>query len=652
MSQIQFWSILALTACTLLSASAQSDYLTYTWAEEPSFEIPVEYADESEVIVMDRNGVEFVLEDNTFYQYELSHIVTYVQDDAAVENNNKVFLSTRQEDEVLFQKVRVINRQGEIREFDESDIKEGFDEQSGLNYEYFAVEGLDKGSFVEWLYIIKSNARYNGSMIRLGAFETKLQTSFELIAPEHLLFEFASYNGLPDVKLDTVHNEKNYYRLAVDVIPAMENELMSYPAANLAAIAYKLDENTAANSVNMSSYKPSIRNFYAYVYQMLSKADRKALSRVIKDAGIQDQMSDREKIIQLENYIKGQFAVLPYAQAEFETIEAVVNNKASTDNGYIRLYANAFDLMGIKHELVLTSDRTMYAFDPDFEAVFYLQSAQIYLSDLDQYLSPESTHLRLGYIPWEFTDNYGLFISRFDLGDLSTGVGRIDKIEAPGHESSQLNHGIVVDMREDVLEPTCHFKVEMSGHMSSFIQTGYESLSTSEREMMDFALKDFITAQADDMELKISNAEADVFGRKPLVVEATVTTSDFTTRAGNKVLLKLGNLIGEQTEMYNEKPRTLRIDNDFNRSFYRTITVHVPQDYTITNLDQLNVNIEMPDGTARFFSDYTFEENTLVLSIDEYYDRIQYPKEDFEDFKEVINEAADFNKVVLFLEKQ
>ena len=72
------------------------------------------------------------------------------------------------------------------------------------------------------------------------------------------------------------------------------------------------------------------------------------------------------------------------------------------------------------------------------------------------------------------------------------------------------------------------------------------------------------------------------------------------------------------------------------------------------NLEALKINETYEaDGViqAQFISDYTFENNVVKVIIDEYYNRVDWPVDLFEDYKRVINAAADFNKVVLYIEK-
>jgi hypothetical protein len=53
-----------------------------------------------------------------------------------------------------------------------------------------------------------------------------------------------------------------------------------------------------------------------------------------------------------------------------------------------------------------------------------------------------------------------------------------------------------------------------------------------------------------------------------------------------------------------------------------------------------------------FVSEYALRGSKLSVSVHEYYAKTSYPLQQFEDFRKVINAAADFNKLTLVLEPE
>ena len=68
----------------------------------------------------------------------------------------------------------------------------------------------------------------------------------------------------------------------------------------------------------------------------------------------------------------------------------------------------------------------------------------------------------------------------------------------------------------------------------------------------------------------------------------------------------------------------------------------------------MNVACIDSNGTrsAEFISSYKIEGNKITVTVEENYKKVIYPLAQFEDFRKVINAAADFNKIVVYFEKK
>ena len=86
------------------------------------------------------------------------------------------------------------------------------------------------------------------------------------------------------------------------------------------------------------------------------------------------------------------------------------------------------------------------------------------------------------------------------------------------------------------------------------------------------------------------------------------------------------------------------------------ITCTIPDGYSLSNLDKLKFFQQVKESNGKassmFKSDYTLNGNKLIINIEEYYSKIQYPLSKFEEFRKVVNAAADFNKVTIVLQKK
>ena len=121
-------------------------------------------------------------------------------------------------------------------------------------------------------------------------------------------------------------------------------------------------------------------------------------------------------------------------------------------------------------------------------------------------------------------------------------------------------------------------------------------------------------------------------------------------------MLKIGEIIGQQVEMYQEKERKLPIEIEYPHVLDRTIKFEIPKGYQVKNLNDLNINISYNDDkgaeSMSFVSSYTQEGNVVTIRVVENYKQTKYPITQINEFVKVINAAADFNKVVLVLEKK
>jgi hypothetical protein len=124
--------------------------------------------------------------------------------------------------------------------------------------------------------------------------------------------------------------------------------------------------------------------------------------------------------------------------------------------------------------------------------------------------------------------------------------------------------------------------------------------------------------------------------------------------AGEDLLIKIGETIGRQSELYQENQRMLPISVGILHDYYRKITLTIPQGFKVDNLNDLNMHVEMKtDGKTGciFTSEATLAGNQLTIISKEYYLEPGYPASRYEEFRKVINAAADFNKKTLLLRK-
>jgi hypothetical protein len=252
--------------------------------------------------------------------------------------------------------------------------------------------------------------------------------------------------------------------------------------------------------------------------------------------------------------------------------------------------------------------------------------------------------------------NYGLFVKTVHIGDLTNYVGEVKFIEPVPYDATKHNHIVNVDFTTSLESPVFKYELILEGYYAQPFQPYYSFVTPEQKKDLDeFILKNMLSGVT-ITDYSIENTGIENLAIKPMVVKATSSTSTIINRAGNKYLFKIGELIGPQVEMYQDEERKFDVENDFNRSYYRELTFVLPEGYKVSNLDALKMKVELLENnkpTCYFTSEYeTKDGKTYKVKVHEDYKSIYYPKERFQEYRKVINAAADFNKIVLVIEKK
>ena len=152
-----------------LNISFAQDYTfkNYKWEGKPTaFILPESLKNENEIIVDRKIKIEIVVEKNIAKQYYLIHDKIFINSDDAIEQNNKIYLPFGSNESVIKTEARVILKNGKIIKLDKKDIKEEIDEEKGVKYNYFAINGLEKGAIIEKIFMLEENPDLKGKLCK------------------------------------------------------------------------------------------------------------------------------------------------------------------------------------------------------------------------------------------------------------------------------------------------------------------------------------------------------------------------------------------------------------------------------------------------------------------------------------------------------
>lgn len=649
------YTVLLFLLCTATFAQTELYYQSYSWDENPEYKVD---PDTTEDILELKSKVvtEFAFTpENNFIEYLLEHRVLWLNSDAAIENYNKIYLPHSSSSNLEVNRARVITKEGKVLPLKEENILTAQDDETGRQYKYFAFEGIEKGSFIEYYYVVRRQPQFQGNKMLLQSTIEKTNVEFDLFAPEHLVFKFKNYNDIPPVIQDTTTQGKLHWNLKIDKISKLEDEEGAAYNAARGFLVYKLDQNLINNTRDISSYGNVAQNIYALYYPAYSKRTMKKLEQFVSKATLGAGKDEAALVRSLEYYIKNNVFQTEGRSEELEDLEKVLDQKVGNDTGLMKLYTASLKLLNIKHDIVLTTGRQELKFDREFEATNFLTDFLIYFPGTKMYLSPEELGSRFGFPPGFLTDTYGLFIKEVTVGNLTSGVGKIQYIHpVPADRSID---EMVIDVKfdkDDLSNTIISLDRSMEGYYAMYFQPFFNMVKEEDKKEL---IESFAKSLNEDVEIskhEIINGDPQLFGVKPLKFLVDFKSDAFVEKAGNKYLFKVGELIGQQVELYQEKIRVLPYENEFTRSYLRTINIQIPDGYKIINLDDLMINnslLQKDDKVLSFHSSFEMKDNILSIKADEFYKINLIDTLIYEDFRKVINSAADFNKVTLVLEK-
>lgn len=602
----------------------------------------------SEYILKDHHQFDYELLEGEFVMFETIHKIIKVNNNDAIQRNNRIFVSMRNVIDLVELKARSINPDGKVVNFDKNNLKEIKDEESGNGYRIFAIEGAEQGSEIEFYYTLKkSGSIYDRVYLQ---YETPVKkSSFQLSCPKHLVFDIKGYGGKFEV-VDEYEDDLNIYSLEQEDIIGLKKENFASFNANRKRIDFKLAYNTAKSKARLYTWDEAAKRFYSVLITR-TKDDDKALDKFVKQLGDKPEEPLEKRIKNIESKIKLAIQINPDLRAD--DLASILKQKLASNEGITKLFVGVFDRLGITYEPVITCDRSSIKFDKEFDTWGYLHDYLLYFPTTKGYLAPYNFETRYPVIPPEFTAQDGLFIEPFEVGTVRSALGSVKTIPALSYTLNTDNLDIRVEFNEDLSKNNIEMRREFGGINSTFILPYFHLMNEEQKYKM---VEELLKSTAPDPVIEKWDIKPVHDGPvDKVIIENKFTSSHFIETAGSRILFKVGELIGPQTEMYREDNRMNSIENDYNRGYDRIIEIKLPKGYKVRNLDDLNSKVIYKDGEEipySFESTYTITDNTLKIVITEYYKEIYAPLSRYEDYRNVINAAADFNKITLVLEKE
>ena len=365
-------------------------------------------AAEPVILIKDKRVIEYVYNKNDeFEEYYTLHRIVYINEDNAIESYNKIYVAVSNSQDLIAFKARTISKTGVVKEMLKGEMKSVTDE--GNHYLSLAVDGLEKGSELEYFYTIKQDpSMYGAQMIQGRAFARKVELT--LVSPENIILGTKAYNGFPQLK-DTLIGKKNMYTGTMENIVTIDDEKYTNLEANKMRVEYKIAKNTKRSDSELMTYADAGNRYYAS-FTTLEKGEQKDVEKLYSKLNVKN-LPDLEKIRAIESYIKTNINI--QKGAEVKDISEILKTKISDEYTINKLSIALFHQTGIKFEIVISNSRADKIFDPDFQSWNNLSDLLFYFPSLDKYVQSTSFVDRLAMPPSEYVGNGGLFIKEITI---------------------------------------------------------------------------------------------------------------------------------------------------------------------------------------------------------------------------------------------
>lgn len=625
------------------------------WAENPVLhKVSDNFKSQSAVYLVDSRIHHYKFEDKNLFQFNHVYHLIKVADDKGIEMFNRIYLSMPRNSEINNIKARVITSTGKVINVPANKIME--EVEDGKRYKLFAMEGLDKGAEIEYSYTIKKNPIFFGSEIFHSKVVPYQKAQLLIITPKHLQFTAKGYNGF-SLLGDSLINEERYIAGFSENIKELDDEKYGLRDRYLQRADFKLSFNLSKNSdVELYTWKELARNAYANITNLTDK-EKKAIAKFVDRAAIPATASEEKTIMLLEDFVKNNINVDEKLVSEdASNIEAILKSGNTNTFGVIRFFAAMLQYKKINFQPVFPSIRSQLPLDEELANWNRIDETLFYFPGTGKFSEPAGAAIRYPFVDPYWAGTRGLFIKGTSIGDVQTAVGKFDDISIMPLEENL--HNMEVDVKLDASGDSLIIN-------SKQILKGYAAMSYRPlwayvaKDKQEEAIKGIVQAiaKSDNIQnIKCENTSlTDSWDNKPLIISATIYTSEMLEKAGNKILFKLGEIIGVQEQMYQDKPRQLPAELGYAHILERTINFDIPAGYSIKNPESIVIDVQHKQDnvlTMGFVSSYKIVNNQLQVHIMETYNSLKYPLAEFDTFKKVINASADFNKIVLVLEKK
>lgn len=608
---------------------------SYTWDEKPVFkEIPEEYKNQPAIVLLDKRWIHTRVGGYAYATFGMNHFAIKINKAEEINKYNKI----KAQDNGYIRDVRdfharIIKPNGEINILPQDKIIETTEDK----VKSIVFEGVEAGDILEYYFIIKENPMSYG----VEVFQKEIPVLFA---------EFTySKDGVKFETFASSEFEKRSYNnktvLTATNIPPYKEETNARNIKNLVKLIYMVSV-PAMDIYNWSTFLPRYLSKPSFQYFKKNQA-----REFIQNLNVGTE-STEEKLIKIDEYIKTNFDFI----GKGETAQKVTN----LNSGKQKLTAgDVFDLYGftlkelkIPYKVVVGLSRFVGDVDVEKFVVPLNHEFMYYIIETEKFLSPYEKYLSYGYPVYEVQGSKGRTYNTANKENYEI-TFPIAPAEFTVNETQT-----TVSLSDDLTTATIDKKYSNTGYDGQLFRYSIKYLKENEdeKELADFIKKRIF---GDDFDLKITNYSFENqefkynYTNTPYTIKVKAEAKEsLTENAGNLVLVNLGKMIGKQTNLYQETERKWDVDLSFAKTYKHKIFFEIPKGYEVESFKDLVIEKKMGGDETKncaFKSTAKVEGNQLIVEVLEIYKSINYPKETYQEYRNVINAASDFTKASVVL---
>lgn len=614
--------------------------------------IPADHGEDHALIILDNRRIEYRVDSkNDTHEYASFHKIIHIKDEKGIESFKKTALDFRDFESLVNFQARIINPGGK-----EIPIKLNLRDSQNHHADsgIFVLEGLEKGSEIEFLYTYKRKVDYFGREIVQTQYPV-LNFTFEIISPPSRIFIQKPYN-FQIQSSDSLIQNKRFLRTHISDIPAFLPELFSSNSLNAYRIEYKWASriNESGQSEKIFTWNDLARKLYT---SFTPAPNNVKLLKLIEERGWNKLSNDSIKIISIENFIKSKIQFDPNLNDSIQnTLDPILDKGISGKDGILRLMGAIFQNLGLDFQFVLVGDRHHFVIDPDFSNWINGQNYLIFFPSTNKYLAPTEWGLRYPWFPASWGDSQALFCNDSKKGGLATLFAEIGAVELEGAHKCYSNVDVKLEFNRTLDSVNVDNKFLFGGYPANDYRNLINNSSKQGKDKLIKSLTHRIRSTENVPFFEIINGSyEDENSNLPFIVHTKTKSRDIIKNSGGRISIKMGMLLNLPKEVPTETNRKWVVVQDYGRIIQNKIQIKIPKGYTLKNGIELmkGQNLKENDEiTLGFSSGYEQKGDILYIHSEEDFTKPSYAADHYPIFQAIMNTSRDFKNIVLVLERK